>query len=66
MMAIEQGLMIEELTGRLITAEKGYDHDDTTDGVNKLLLTEEKWVTWQKQRVSYMVGKTLPKPQQQH
>jgi hypothetical protein len=40
-MAIEQTvnlreLTIEDLTGRLITAEEGYDLDDITDGTSKL------------------------------
>jgi hypothetical protein len=51
-MAIEQtvdlrSLMIEEVTGRLITTEEGYDLDDVGDGVGKLLLTEEEWVACQ-------------------
>uniref|UniRef100_A0ACD5V9N0 Uncharacterized protein n=1 Tax=Avena sativa TaxID=4498 RepID=A0ACD5V9N0_AVESA len=55
-MAIEQTvdlrtLSIEELTGRFITAEEGYVLDDgVTDGVGKLLLTEEEWAARQKQR----------------
>ncbi|KAK1684558.1 hypothetical protein QYE76_045406 [Lolium multiflorum] len=51
-MAIEQTvnlrtLTIEEVTGRLITAEEGYNLDDVGDGVGKLLLTEE-WAARQK------------------
>jgi hypothetical protein len=47
-MAIEQTvnlreLTIEELTGRFATAEEGYELDDATDGLGKLLLTEEEW-----------------------
>ena len=59
-MAIEQvvnlrELTIEELCGRLLTAEEGYNLDDATDGVNKLLLTEEEWASRQRQR-----GKGVP------
>uniref|UniRef100_A0ACD5XRG8 Uncharacterized protein n=1 Tax=Avena sativa TaxID=4498 RepID=A0ACD5XRG8_AVESA len=55
-MAIEQTmnlreLTIEDLTGRLITAEEGYELDDAIDGVNnKLLLSEEEWKARQQQR----------------
>ncbi|KAM0826297.1 hypothetical protein ACQ4PT_068956 [Festuca glaucescens] len=53
-MAIEQTvdlrtLTIEEVTGRLITAEESYDLDDVGDGVGKLLLTEEEWAARQRQ-----------------
>jgi hypothetical protein len=51
-MAIEQTvnlreLTIEDLTGRLITAEEGYDLDDITDGTSKLLMTKEEWAARQ-------------------
>ncbi|KAK1613361.1 hypothetical protein QYE76_037034 [Lolium multiflorum] len=55
-MAIEQTvdlheLTVEDLTGRFITAEEGYELDDEiSDGVGKLLLTEEEWAARQKQR----------------
>jgi broad specificity phosphatase PhoE len=55
-MAIEQTvdlreLTIEDLTGRLITAEEGYDLDDVVDSVGtKLLLTEEEWMARLQQR----------------
>uniref|UniRef100_A0ACD6A031 Uncharacterized protein n=1 Tax=Avena sativa TaxID=4498 RepID=A0ACD6A031_AVESA len=54
-MAIEQtvrlrDLTIEELTGRFTTAEEGYELDDATEGVGKLLLTEEEWAARQRQR----------------
>ncbi|XP_071685196.1 uncharacterized protein [Lolium perenne] len=53
-MAIEQtvvlrDLTIEELTGRFFTVEEGYELDDATDGVGKLLLTEEEWAARQRQ-----------------
>ncbi|KAK1626133.1 hypothetical protein QYE76_000448 [Lolium multiflorum] len=53
-MAIEQTvdlrtLTVEEVTGRLITAEEGYDLDDVSDGVGKLLLKEEEWAARQRQ-----------------
>jgi hypothetical protein len=46
-MAIEQvvslrELTIEDLCGRLLTAAEGYDLGEATDGVDKLLLTEEE------------------------
>jgi hypothetical protein len=34
-------LTSEDLWGHLLTAEEGYDLDDATDGVSKLLMTEE-------------------------
>jgi hypothetical protein len=34
-------LRIEELSGRLFTAEEGYDVDNVTDDTGKLLLIEE-------------------------
>jgi hypothetical protein len=55
-MAVEQTvdlreLTIEDLTGRLITAEEGYDLDDIVDSVGtKLLLTEEEWMARLQQR----------------
>jgi hypothetical protein len=55
-MAIEQTvdlreLTVEDLTGRFTTAEEGYELDDEiSDGVGKLLLTEEEWAARQKQR----------------
>jgi hypothetical protein len=54
-MAIEQTvelktMTIEELCEWLLTTEEGYDLDDATDGVNKLLLTEEEWANRQRQR----------------
>jgi hypothetical protein len=52
-MAIEQTvdlrtLTVEDLTGRFTTAEEGYNLDDATDGVGKLLLTEEEWASRQR------------------
>jgi transposase InsO family protein len=68
-MAIEQTvnlrtLTIEEVTGRLITAEEGYDLDDVGDGVGKLLLTEEEWAARQKKGApgGGSSGKTAYKP----
>ncbi|XP_071685359.1 uncharacterized protein [Lolium perenne] len=45
-------LTIEDLCGRLLTVEQGYDLDDATDGVGKLLLTEDEWRSRQKGRNS--------------
>jgi hypothetical protein len=71
-MAIEQtvdlrSLTIEDVCGRLLTAEEGYDLDDATDGVgSKLLLTEEEWSARQQQRrqgsASGSKGNSKPKP----
>jgi hypothetical protein len=75
-MAIEQTvdlrtLTVEDLTGRFTTAEEGYNLDDTTDGVGKLLLTEEEWASHQRQRGGNTRnaahgggsgGRTSPKP----
>jgi transposase InsO family protein len=60
-MAIEQTvklreLTIEDLCGRLLTAEEGYGLDDATDGVNQLLLTEEEWRARAKRRDSDGAG----------
>jgi hypothetical protein len=73
-MAIEQtvklrDLTIEDLTGRLTTAEEGYELDDVTDGVgSKLLLTEEEWAARQQRgHGSSSTGQKQnpkPKPQQ--
>jgi hypothetical protein len=47
-MAIEQCVNLRELTieylcGCLLTTEEGYELDKVTDGVGKLLMTEEEW-----------------------
>lgn len=60
-MAIEQTvklreLTIEDLCGRLLTAEEGYDLDDATDGVNQLRLTEDEWRVRAKRRGSDGAG----------
>jgi hypothetical protein len=70
-MAIEQTvnlreLTIEELTGRFSTAEEGYELDDITDGVGRLLLTEEEWAARHRQRGGTSGGtKPAPKPKPQ-
>jgi hypothetical protein len=76
-MAIEQTmnlreLTIEDLTGRLITAEEGYDLDDeVSNGLGKLLLTEEEWESRQLQRGKSTASgsgnshKSAPKPKKQ-
>jgi hypothetical protein len=69
-MAIEQTvdlrtLTIEDLTGRFTTAEEGYGLDDeVTDGVGKLLLTEEEWAARQNVRTGCSSGGEIKgKPQ---
>jgi hypothetical protein len=63
-MAIEQVINLwettEELCGRLLIAEEGYNLDDATDSVNKLLLIKEEW-----QFVSDNVGRARPAWRQQ-
>jgi hypothetical protein len=64
-MAIEQvvnlkELTIEELCGRLATAEEGYDLDNATDGVSKLYLTEEEWAARSKQHGDDSGNKSSP------
>jgi hypothetical protein len=58
-------LTIEDLTGRFTTAEEGYELDDVSEGVGKLLLTEEEWAARQRQRGGQPTGKSTPKGKQQ-
>jgi hypothetical protein len=69
-MAIEQTvklreLTIEDLTGRLIVAEEGYDLDDAADGVKKLLLMEEEWAARRKGHQAHRQAQTTERQRRQ-